>query len=161
MDDDQGTLEKREIKVSALVQGTVIDHLRAGSGLRVLKVLGLTGSRARESAVAIGLNLDSGKLGHKDLIKIESRELTPDEVNKIALLSPEATLSIIRDYQVVRKFQPELTEALEDVIRCGNPSCISNQERIASLFQVVERRPLRVRCHYCERAVPGSEIDLR
>jgi len=160
MEDDPATLEKHEIKVSALVRGTVIDHLRAGTGLRVLKVLGLSGNRPWEAAVAIGLNLDSGKLERKDLIKIENRELTRDEVNKIALISPEATLSIIRDYQVVQKFQPELTDLLEDVVRCLNPSCISNQDPVLSRFHVVDNDPLRVRCHFCERAIPGTEIDL-
>lgn len=160
MEEDTMTLEKREIKVSALDRGTVIDHLRAGTGLRVLKVLGLSGSRSWEAAVAIGLNLDSGKLQRKDLIKIENRELTPEEVNKIALISPEATLSIIRDYQVVQKFQPQLTEVLEDVVRCRNPSCISNQDPVLSRFNVVASTPPRVRCHFCERTIPISEIDL-
>lgn len=156
MDETHVLAEERAIKVSALAQGTVIDHLRHGTGLRVLKVLGLI----TEGAVAIGLNLDSKKLGRKDLIKIENRELTQEEVNKIALISPEATLSIIRQFNVVEKFQPQMTDDMEDVVRCRNPSCISNQERIKTRFVVVQRRPLRLRCHYCERAINGDEIDL-
>lgn len=147
--------EEKAIMVTALRQGTVIDHLTKGTGLRVLKVLGLP-----EGTVAIGLNLDSRKLGQKDLIKIENRELTREEVNKIAVLSPDATLSIIRDFKVVSKIRPELKEDLEGVVRCRNPSCISNNERIKSRFQVLNREPLRLRCHYCERAVPGGEIEL-
>jgi aspartate carbamoyltransferase regulatory subunit len=149
-------VEMRTIKVSALERGTVIDHLRGGTGLRVLSVLGLK----EDEAIALGLNLESKKLGTKDLIKIENRELSQEEVNKIALLSPEATLSIIRDYKVIAKFQPELSEVLIGLIRCSNPSCIGNHEPIRSEFRVVHRRPLRVRCRYCERATNGERLEL-
>lgn len=159
-EEDATLAQEREIRVSALARGTVIDHLRQGSGLRVLKVLGLTRAGAHRGAIAIGLNLDSGKLGRKDLIKVEDLELTQDDVNKIALVSPEATLSIIRDYRVVRKFRPELTDVLEGVARCANPSCVSNQDPLTTRFRVVKKDPLRLRCHYCERAVLGSEIDM-
>lgn len=146
----------RTIKVAALRQGTVIDHLRHGTGLKVLAVLGLH----REGTIAIGLNLESKKLGMKDLIKIENRELSREEVNKIAVLSPEATLSIIRDFHVVAKFEPELSERLEGLIRCSNPSCIGNHEAVKSVFLVVNRRPLRVRCLHCERATAGDRLEL-
>ena len=156
MADRQLVADHRAIQVSALPRGTVIDHLRNGTGLRVLKMLGLL----TDGAVAIGLNLDSSKLAQKDLIKIENRELTQEEVNKIALLSPEATLSIIRDFQVVEKIRPKLTDEMTDVIRCQNPSCISNQEEIKSRFHRVAEEPLRVRCYFCERASGGDEIEL-
>ncbi|MBI4882384.1 MAG: aspartate carbamoyltransferase regulatory subunit [Planctomycetes bacterium] len=144
------------IKVSALRQGTVIDHLRRGTGLHVLELLGLE----HEGTVTIGLNLDSQKLKQKDLIKIENRELTQEEVNKIAILSPEATLSIIRDFKVFSKIRPELADELEGLVRCLNPSCISNNERIKSRFLVHKRSPLQLRCYYCERAIPEDEIQL-
>ncbi len=150
--------EERSIKVSALERGTVIDHLRHGTGLRVLAVLGLSDA---DQTVSIGLNLDSRRMGRKDLIKIEGKELTREEIDKIAILSPEATLSIIRDFQVVSKLGPELENELEGVVRCRNPSCISNHERIPSRFLVADREPiLRLRCAYCERVVPQGEIDL-
>ncbi|MFH0946340.1 MAG: aspartate carbamoyltransferase regulatory subunit, partial [Planctomycetota bacterium] len=132
------------------------DHLRIGSGLKVLKVLGLL----TEGTVEIGLNLDSKKLGRKDLIKIENRELTQTEVNKIAILSPEATLSIIREFKIVSKFRPELKEEMEGVVHCQNPSCISNNEQIKTRFLVLETEPVRLRCYYCERDCKRSEIEL-
>ena len=156
MTSDKLVQEGKSIEVSALRQGTVVDHLRRGTGLKVLNVLGLL----TEGAVAIGLNLDSKRLGQKDLIKIENRELTQEELNKIAILSPEATLSIIREFKVVSKFQPELTAEMEGVVHCQNPSCISNNEQIRSRFQVLEREPLRLRCYYCERVIPSDEIEL-
>jgi aspartate carbamoyltransferase regulatory subunit len=150
--------EEKTIKVSALTNGTVIDHLAGGTGLRVLRVLGL--DKGTVGPVAIGLALDSRKLGKKDLIKIEKREITQEEVNKIALISPEATLSIIRETHVVRKFRPEIPDLLESVVRCVNPSCVSNHERIRSRFRVLKRDPLRLRCEYCERAISGEDVEL-
>jgi aspartate carbamoyltransferase regulatory subunit len=144
------------IKVSALREGTVIDHLVAGTALKVLSVLGVK----FEGAVTIGLNLDSRKLGRKDIIKIERRELTPAEVARIALISPRADFSIIRDFKVVRKFTPELPAVVEGLIRCPNPSCISNASWVTTKFGVVRPDPLRVRCHYCERSLKKEEIEL-
>lgn len=158
MRSDRLLAEERAIKVSALQRGTVIDHLRHGTGLRVLAVLGLSDS---DQTVSIGLNLDSKRMGRKDLIKIENKELTRGEIDKIAILSPEATLSIIRDFQVVSKLGPELEGELEGVVQCQNPSCISNHEVTPSRFLVAEREPvLRLRCAYCERVVPQDEIEL-
>lgn len=144
------------IKVSALREGTVIDHLVAGTALKVLSVLGLN----FEGAVTIGLNLDSRKSARKDIIKIERRELTPAEVARIALISPRATFSIIRDFKVVRKFTPELPAVVDGLVRCPNPSCISNANWVVTKFLVVRPDPLRVRCHYCERSLKKEEIEL-
>lgn len=144
------------IKVSALSEGTVIDHLVAGTALKVLDILGIS----FEGAVTIGLNLESRKMGSKDIIKIERREVTPEEVAKIALVSPRASFSIIRDYQVVEKFTPELPELIEGLIRCPNPSCISSEERVRTKFAVLRGDPLRLRCHYCERTQRKEEIQL-
>jgi aspartate carbamoyltransferase regulatory subunit len=146
----------RTIRVAALRHGTVIDHLRRGTGLKVLSVLGLIDT----GTVAIGLNLESGKLGGKDLIKIENRELSREDVNRIALLSPEATLSIIRDYEVALKFRPELSDELVGLLRCPNPNCVSNHEAIATKFQVRHRNPLRLRCFYCERGTAAQSVEL-
>lgn len=148
--------EERAYKVNKLERGTVIDHLRRGSGLKVLHVLGLE----EAGTVTLGLNLESKRLGRKDLIKIEGRELTRQEVNKIAILSPEATLSIIRNYRVVKKMTPQLEDVLEGIVRCRNPACVSNHERIQTRFLVERRQPLRVRCGYCERAVSQEEVEL-
>jgi aspartate carbamoyltransferase regulatory subunit len=144
------------VKVSALREGTVIDHLVSGTALKVLTVLGMR----FECAVTIGLNLDSRKAGRKDIIKIERRELTPAEVARIALISPRATFSIIRDFKVVRKFTPELPALVEGLVRCPNPSCISNASWVTTKFHVVRPDPLRVRCHYCERSLKKEEIEL-
>jgi len=152
----EDTSTQPQIKVSALREGTVIDHLAAGTALKVLDVLGIES----DGAVMIGMFLESAKAGSKDIIKIENREVTPHEVSKIALISPRATFSIIRDFQVHDKFKPTLPEFVEDLIRCSNPSCISSQTEIATKFVVMRSDPLRVRCHYCERAFKKEEIEL-
>ena len=145
-----------QIKVSALREGTVIDHLAAGSALKVLDVLGIES----DGAVMIGMFLESRKAGSKDIIKIENREVTPHEVSKIALISPRATFSIIRDFRVHDKFQPTLPDFVEDLIKCSNPSCISSQTEMPTKFAVLRSDPLRVRCFYCERTFKKEEIEL-
>ncbi len=152
---DPGAAEP-QIKVSALREGTVIDHLVAGSALKVLSVLGIR----FEGAVTIGLNLDSRKAGRKDIIKIERREVTPEEVSRIALISPRATFSIIRNFQVVDKFTPTLPDQIANMIRCPNPSCISAAAWMTTMFTVLRTDPIKVRCHYCERSLKKEEIEL-
>lgn len=152
---DQPAVEP-SIKVSALREGTVIDHLIAGTALKVLSILGIR----FPGAVTIGLNLESGKMSLKDIIKIERREVTPEEVSKIALISPSATFSIIRDFQVVEKFTPTLPGVIENLIRCPNPSCICSDDRVRTKFVVLRADPLRVRCVYCERSQRKDEIEL-
>lgn len=144
------------IKVSALREGTVIDHLAAGTGLKVLEMLGI----GADGSVTLGLNFDSPKVGRKDIIKIDRREVTPDEVARIALISPRATFSIIREFQVVDKFTPTLPDVIENLIRCPNPSCISRQVRVRTRFNVLRSDPLRLRCYYCERSQRKEEIEL-
>jgi aspartate carbamoyltransferase regulatory subunit len=158
MTTDKLQREIKTIKVSALTDGTVIDHLNGGTGLRVLRVLGL--DKGSVGPVAIGLALDSRKLGKKDLIKIEGRELTPAEIDKIALLSPQATFSIIRDFAVVKKFRPELPSVVEGLIRCVNPACITQDPRVKGRFQTVRKKPLILRCYFCERSLREDEIDF-
>ena len=145
-----------EYKVTALKEGTVIDHLPAGSALKALEVLGDMGGRV----VTVGMYLESKKREQKDIIKIEKRELTEREVAKIALLGPHTTISIIRDYRVVDKLPVKIPDEIHGVVRCPNPSCITNHDPVPTLFRVEKKLPLRVRCHYCERVVVKDELEL-
>ena len=150
---------KQQIKVSALKQGTVVDHLKRGTALRAVQVLNLN---KEPGTVTIGINLDSRTYGAKDLIKIENRELTKEEVNQIALLSPDATFSIIRDFKVVEKRFPELPEVIVGLVNCTNPQCVTNHyDDVTSKFIVLQNKPVKVRCHYCERIFSEEDIDLR
>ena len=137
---------KRVLIVGRIREGTVIDHITAGEALNVLKILGITGTTTE--CLSIATNVSSGKVGKKDIVKVEGRELRKEEVDRIALIAPRATINIIRDYEVVEKKGVEIPRVLEGVIQCPNPGCISNtSEPIESRFEVVDRG---LHCLYCD-----------
>jgi aspartate carbamoyltransferase regulatory subunit len=139
----------KELRVTPIKDGTVIDHITPGRALKVLRVLKIPESTS--SVVSILMNVN-GKKGKKDIVKIESRELDPKEVDKIALIAPKATINIIRDYEVIKKHKVELPMEVVGLTKCSNPTCISNaREPVESRFQVITKDPLRIKCYYCER----------
>lgn len=144
------------LQVSALRNGTVIDHLQHGTALRTMRLLALD----LDATVLAGINLPSSKMGSKDLIKVEGRELTQEEIDKVALLSPEATLSIIRDFKVIRKIRPAIPDRIAGLIQCPNPSCITRDRRVETQFLTEGRTPLKLRCFFCERTFPQVEIEF-
>ncbi|ASJ13254.1 aspartate carbamoyltransferase regulatory subunit [Thermococcus thioreducens] len=145
-----------ELKVTAIREGTVIDHIPAGKGLKVIEILRL--NRPNGGVLLLASNVHSGKLGRKDIVKIEGKFLSEEEVNKIALIAPTATVNIVRDYRVAEKFKVETPDEITGILRCANPNCVSNHEYTVSKFHVVSREPLKVRCHYCERTMEEEEI---
>jgi len=98
------------------------------------------------------MNVPSSR-GRKDILKIEDRELDPTEVNKIALIAPNATINIVREYEVARKERVELPEKVSGLVKCPNPNCVTNHEPVRTQFLVVHRDPVRLRCGYCDREV--------
>jgi len=145
---------KKEIKISPIKDGTVIDHINPGQAPIVLKILGIeAGTRM---VVSLAMNVQSKKLGRKDIVKIEDRELNEKETNKIALIAPGATINIIRNYQVVKKEKVHLPGIIEEILKCQNPNCVSNDERepINSKFVLENREPVVLKCYYC-----GMEIE--
>ncbi|HOB18170.1 MAG TPA: aspartate carbamoyltransferase regulatory subunit [Candidatus Methanoculleus thermohydrogenotrophicum] len=136
----------RGLLVSPIRNGTVIDHITAGEALNVLKILGITGS-TRE-CLSIATNVESKRLGKKDIVKIEKRELRKEEVDRIALIAPQARINIIREYQVVEKKGVEIPKVLKGVVRCPNPGCITNtREPVESTFEVLGKG---LHCLYCD-----------
>jgi aspartate carbamoyltransferase regulatory subunit len=143
----------RELKITPIRNGTVIDHIGDGLALEVLKIIDVA-RLDKESTVSVAIHVRSGKLGWKDIVKVEGVELTARKVNAIALIAPTATISIIRDYKVREKRAVDLPPKVVGVLKCPNPNCISNQpEPIESEFEVVERRPVMLKCTFCERHV--------
>ena len=135
----------RELRVSKIRSGTVIDHIAGGQALNVLALLGIDGSEGE--AVSVAMNVPSGRMGHKDVVKVESRELSQDELDVLALIAPDATINIIRDYEVVEKTRVDRPERVEGVLECPNRACISRtDEPVASKFEVLDEG---VRCEYC------------
>jgi len=147
----------KQLKVDAIKNGTVIDHIPEGKALAVADILNLSGS----NEVMIGINLNSRKVGKKDIIKIENRELSQEEINSIALIAPEATLTIISDFEVIRKARAEIPKSIEGLISCPNPKCITNSERIKTKFKVTDKNPLKVRCYYCEKKYLVEEVRIK
>ncbi len=147
-----------ELIVRKIKEGTVIDHIPAGRALAVLRILGITGREGFR--VAVVMNADSKKLGKKDIVKIEGRELRGEEVDLIALIAPEATINIIRDFKVVEKRKAVLPEKVKGLIECINPTCITRKERepVKPVFTVVSRFPVILRCDYCGTYISENEI---
>ncbi|MFP4026984.1 MAG: aspartate carbamoyltransferase regulatory subunit [Candidatus Brocadiia bacterium] len=150
--------KRPEMNVSAIRHGTVIDHINSEATFKVAKLLKVGDE---DNIVLVAMNLESEKLGHKGIIKIENRELTPDEVNKIAVAAPNATLNIISNFEVVEKSKVHLPDKIERVVKCQNPRCITNQEGVMTRFEVIEETPPALRCTYCERVMRGSNILLK
>jgi len=141
-------LSERELRVRKIENGTVIDHISAGFALKVLKILGITGKE--RYIITISMNVPSQKLGRKDIVKIEGRELKSEEVDKIALISPNATINIIRDFRVVKKSKVKIPEKLSGFPRCINPNCITNsREPVKPKFRVDKTDGISLRCEYC------------
>ena len=115
-------MSDRELRVSKIKDGTVIDHISGGYALDVAKILGITGHE--RGVMTIAINVPSKRLRVKDIVKIEGRELNSREVNRIALVAPHASINIIRDYCVVEKLEVKLPKVIEDIIKCVNPSVV-------------------------------------
>lgn len=151
-------MNERELRVRPIVNGSVIDHITAGQALNVLKILGINGST--RSVVSVLINVPSGDMGAKDVVKVEGRELDPDEFDTIALIAPKSTINIIRNYEVVEKFRVDMPKIVGGIIRCGNPNCISNtNEPVNSKFIVESEDPVILRCSYCEFVLDKDIAD--
>jgi len=144
-------LLKKEMRVRPIQHGTVIDHITAGQALNVLKILGISGTTT--AVVSVAMNVPSAVLERKDIVKIEDRELKEQEVDRVSLIAPDATINIIRDFEVIDKHRVELPEQLEGVMKCDNPNCISNtSEPVISKF-TVNKKPVELRCIYCDHVI--------
>ena len=143
----------RELKITPIKNGTVIDHITSGLALDVLRIINIQ-SLDRDSTVSVAIRVRSGKLGWKDIVKVENMELSPRKVNAIALIAPTATIAIIRDYKVREKRSVDLPERILGILKCPNLNCISNQpEPLESEFVVSKRKPVVLTCAFCARAV--------
>lgn len=152
----------KELKVQPIRNGTVIDHISPGNGLRVLHILNIP-QPGMTSTVTAAINVPSKGKGRKDIVKVEDRELDSAELNKISLIAPKATINIIREYEVAEKHRVALPDMVEGIVRCPNPNCISNQEHepIQSAFKVTRKDPPSLQCGYCDRVVLDIGAQLR
>lgn len=145
-------------RVTAIRNGTVIDHIPNGQALRVLDMLGISGSTS--VPVSLVMNVPSKKMGSKDIIKVEDRELTQSELDRLALVAPDAHVAIIRAYSVAEKLTINLGEEVTNVVRCMMSNCITTnlREPLPHRLKVVSKDPLEIRCHYCGRPQDIDEL---
>ena len=143
-------------RVTAIRNGTVVDHIPSGYAMQVIRILRINTDRA--TPVSLVMNVPSDKLGRKDVLKIEDRELDQEDLDRLALIAPAASIAIIRNHAVAEKMRVELRDNLVNIARCSFPNCItkSNREPLPQRMKVVSREPLEIRCYYCGR---GQEMD--
>ncbi|MCX7122309.1 MAG: aspartate carbamoyltransferase regulatory subunit [Gammaproteobacteria bacterium] len=142
--------------IEALSNGTVIDHIPAGQALRLIELLKLKDS---PHAITVGLNLESKRLGKKDILKITGRYLTEKESAEVAVFAPDARINIVKDYDIIEKRRSALPAELHKILVCPNVRCISHSEAIDSHFEVeADRTDIRLSCHYCEGVFSRSDI---
>ena len=141
---------RKELKVSAIENGTVIDHIPADKVFQVMKILNLDNI---DRPVLFGTNLGSKKYGKKGIIKVNDKFFESQEINKIALVAPLASLIVIKDFEVVYKKQVEAPHIIKQFVKCVNPNCITNHQPIETRFDVhySEEGDVKLRCNYCEK----------
>jgi aspartate carbamoyltransferase regulatory subunit len=143
-------------RVTAIRNGTVIDHIPSGNAMQVIRILRINTDRA--TPVSLVMNVPSDKLGRKDVLKIEDRELDQEDLDRLALIAPSASIAIIRNHAVAEKMNVELADDILNIAKCSFSNCITKNDRepLPQRMKVVSRDPLEVRCYYCGR---GQEID--
>ena len=147
-------------RVTAIKNGTVIDHIPSGQALKLLEFLNL--STDTSVPVSLVMNVPSKQMGAKDIIKVEDRELTQSELDRLALVAPESSIAIIRAYSVAEKLNVNLGEEVRNVVRCTFSNCITQNPRepLAHRLKVTRTDPLALRCHYCGRPQNMDELIL-
>lgn len=148
---------KKEQKISAIKEGTVIDHIPVQYTWKIAEMLDVVQMR---NIVSVSTNLESKKMGKKGLIKIGGAVLSEKVIHKISILAPGATLSVIKDYKVMQKTKLTVPYEIIDVVRCFNPNCITNKDKAQRRFTLINRSQMMLRCNYCERVMTKDEIRV-
>lgn len=147
----------KELLVSAIENGTVIDHIPTDKTFAVVRLLGL---QDMAEPVTIGYNLPSKKVGRKGIIKISNRFFSDDEINRLSVVAPKIVLNIIRNYEVVEKKTVETPDELRGIVKCNNPKCITNNEPMKTVFSVIDKAHGIIKCHYCDKEQEMSKAEL-
>ena len=139
----------KELVVSALENGTVLDHIPADKVYKALDILNLKGV---ENQITIGINLSSRAQGKKGIIKIADKFFEDEELNQLALIAPTATVNVIRNFEVVEKKTLTMPEEIVGIAKCMNPKCITNHQPIKTRFTTIDNgNEISLLCHYCEK----------
>jgi aspartate carbamoyltransferase regulatory subunit len=150
-------MKDKQLSVSAIKEGTVIDHIPAFVLFKVVSILNLD---KLDTMITIGNSLESDKLGKKGIIKLSKVFFQDDDINKIALVAPSAKLNIIRNYEVVEKKVVSVPDEIVGIVKCVNPKCITNNEKATTRFEVVSKNDVKLKCHYCEKITNQDNIEI-
>ncbi len=150
--------EEKELRISKINDGIVIDHINPGTALDVLAVLKINGKE--DLTVSVLMNVASKLKLSKDIIKVEKRKLAKKELDRISLISPNATINVVENYGIKDKFTVKLPKEVKGIIKCKNENCVTNtKEPVESYFKLEkEMGKEKYRCHYCERTMEMNEI---
>ncbi|MCF8335477.1 MAG: aspartate carbamoyltransferase regulatory subunit [Bacteroidales bacterium] len=150
---------KPKLQVSAIKNGTVIDHIPAKHLFKVISILNLEHIKTQ---ITFGTNLESKKLGYKAIIKLSKVFFKDEDINKIALIAPHAKLNIIKDFNVTVKRQVEVPDQIKGIAKCGNPNCITNNDNVNTIFYVIPKDNEKVvlKCHYCEKITDPEDMEV-
>lgn len=151
--------KRTELIVSAIRSGTVIDHIPSEKTFQVINMLNLEGT---ENQVYFGTNLYSDKYISKGIIKISDTFFKDEEISKIALVAPSATLIEIEDYEITKKQKVKAPSTVEKIVKCFNPKCVTNTETIPTKFKVItdHNGNMKLSCHYCEKTMAKENIEF-
>ena len=150
--------EVNQLLVRRIEQGTVIDHIDPGKALKVLKTLNITGSDG--NIVTVALNVPSRKRKKKDIIKIENKFLENNDTDRIALISPHATINIIKNYKVSQKRKIQVPNYISGIFKCSNVNCISNEEKnIIPTIVILDKIEIVLKCKYCSRILDINDLE--
>ena len=150
-------MNKKERLVAAIENGTVIDHIPAEKTFQVVNLLEL---QNLSTPVTIGYNFSSSKVGCKGIIKVSDKFFTDDEISRLSVVAPNIILNIIRDYEVVEKKQVITPDELCGIVKCNNPKCITNNEPVSTIFNVVDKEAGTLKCHYCDKEQQMENVEL-
>lgn len=141
------------LEITSLKNGIVIDHVKAGNGIKIFELLGLA---ELDEQVALILNAESTNMGRKDIIKVENHQDLNLDI--VSIIDPKATVNIIENEKVVEKKDLELPEVVENVLTCQNPKCISTSERsVVSKFILIDPEEKNYKCAYCDHIYDVEE----
>lgn len=149
--------EPKQMSVSAIQNGTVIDHVPANNLFKVIQILGLD---RIDNQITFGTNLESKRMGRKAIIKISEVYFENEDINRIALVAPDAKLNIIKEYEVVEKKVVEVPDKIIGIAKCMNPKCITNFESVKTRFRVVSKKNVTLKCYYCEKITSQENLEI-
>lgn len=151
--------EKKRLSVSAITNGTVIDHIPANKLFTVISILGL--DKLKENRMTFGTNFRSDRFGRKAVIKVSKKYFEDRDIDKIALVAPSAKLNIIKEYEVVEKRQVNVPEEITAIAKCMNPKCVTNHEDITTKFKVENKNgSISLKCNYCQKITDQEHIEI-